>query len=1284
MTLRLFLLLGVIMLEEIFDITKKDIQSLTSEKLPELIGRLCEADLSSANLNTANVGYGGNISSSDSGVDVFVKLDNDPPSSSNIPKSTTVFQAKAQLMRPSDIAKEMEKVINNTSVFQELADSGGAYVIVSSKEDLAYRQRNNRIEEMKAILEENGFGTVHYSFIDSQQLASWVRQHPSITILVKNWLGRSFSGWKPYGDWTEVQNDESRIFKIDEKPRFYFFNEKNNNSNDPVSTIEAIERVRSDLRLPGRAIRLVGLSGVGKTRFAQALFDQTIGQDALDSFKVVYAENFSSVSPSPLTMLENLIAQNFSGVVIVDNCSSDNHAELVKLILNSNISLLTIEYDVSEDIPETTEVVLMNPSSEDHLVEILRLRYPKLPLESLRAVAQQTDGNPRLAIYIAERLNDIGYIPPLLSENLYTMLFWQGNAVYPELERTARAVSLLYSYKGDLNTPDNEINLICKLSGQDKTLVLESLVLLENRKLIQSRGYWRALLPHVLSNRLAQEKIKTLSVEDVVDCFFNDEGARAFTSFCHRLSYLGNSENAKEIAHAFLTEGGIFWETGVKLRYQWRKTPQYLMLLDLKAGYLYTKKILNDYLTDPELNRWIGEISWIEELLRTLCYFPEYFSDSLEMLETLEKFELKLSAGKNQNYKKGEGFFQPLLSMTLADMKTKAEAIESRLRSDDESKVKKGLAYLRKALTTHDCFASWFPHLGSNQVNYGPRPSSTEEWVKWYSTFFQLGVDAYQDTNCLEINKVLADSFHDLWKTGLIDDLLSDWILSQQNTDNHIYCWRIILNSIRRTKDKGDNNRLEKLESLSTALSPKTDIQKAKFILACNRGYALVYFDDLLLKNGREEGSEKYNEELFKLGRQFGKEPYNLCEISDELFDGNNWYIHMFIKGLVSGSEDIEQTWICLINAFEKCKKSDKDLSVFYYLIKEISKHDKLLTEKCVLAVKRHKNLRIIYPLIKLPYLYTEKQVDVLITWMLDNKINPWFLINLTSINVEEEMIQSCFVYLLHRLITYPESVPIVIYILSLKIVNVKENEILLEELLILGQDMMDYIINNPNIDLKQQEYECFVILLELTKTEYPGKKIPSIIKAALTLFEKMELDSSHECFSAIAEKYPQQLLQMTFDFVMSKDYLNDFGLRYHPEYIGAILYSIDFNIVIDWCNADKIQRTPFIARFYTMINVESDKEKLTWRPFGRYFISQYHKIPNVLENILFRLTPKDWYGERTITFNDLIPLFDDPLFLENDVLKKWAEDSKKVFIKEIENENRANDEFIKNQNTFE
>ncbi|WP_206602432.1 hypothetical protein, partial [Chimaeribacter arupi] len=88
----------------------------------------------------------------------------------------------------------------------------------------------------------------------------------------KIWLranaGNFTSGWLGYDNWAgQIGNRE---YIDDEKVKFI---EANDKGTSKKSAIEVINSVRKRLAVPGSSIRLVGLSGVGKTRFAQALFE---------------------------------------------------------------------------------------------------------------------------------------------------------------------------------------------------------------------------------------------------------------------------------------------------------------------------------------------------------------------------------------------------------------------------------------------------------------------------------------------------------------------------------------------------------------------------------------------------------------------------------------------------------------------------------------------------------------------------------------------------------------------------------------------------------------------------------------------------------------------------------------------------------------------------------------------------------------------------------------------------------------------------------------------------
>lgn len=126
-----------------------------------------------------------------------------------------------------------------------------------------------------------------------------------------------------------------------------------------LSIEDAIEPIRRLIRSSSKAVRITGLSGVGKTRIVQALFDENVGGDPLDRTIAVYVDTGQDPVPSASAMLDRLIAEGRRAVMVVDNCPSDLHSALASKVWarGGNVSLITVEYDIRDDKPQTTEVI---------------------------------------------------------------------------------------------------------------------------------------------------------------------------------------------------------------------------------------------------------------------------------------------------------------------------------------------------------------------------------------------------------------------------------------------------------------------------------------------------------------------------------------------------------------------------------------------------------------------------------------------------------------------------------------------------------------------------------------------------------------------------------------------------------------------------------------------------------------------------------------------------------------------------------------------------------------
>ena len=270
----------------IFEVSAEDIAALDDDPLRRLVALLSEQELVRRGYSPASVLSGGDQNAKDGGIDVRVELDGGANIDGFVPRPNTGFQAKATDMPASKIAGEMAPEGALLESITELANENGAYIIVSSQGSIADKPLKNRRVAMQACVDEAKVsGQLHVDFYDRQRLATWVNQHPGLINWVKHTIGQPFSGWRPYSDWSSKPIETEYV--QDDEVRLHF-----GKSSEPegVSAAEGIELLRNKLRQPRNVVRLVGLSGVGKTKLIHALFDQRVGTSALQSSDAIYTD----------------------------------------------------------------------------------------------------------------------------------------------------------------------------------------------------------------------------------------------------------------------------------------------------------------------------------------------------------------------------------------------------------------------------------------------------------------------------------------------------------------------------------------------------------------------------------------------------------------------------------------------------------------------------------------------------------------------------------------------------------------------------------------------------------------------------------------------------------------------------------------------------------------------------------------------------------------------------------------------------------------------------------
>ncbi len=535
--------------------TAQDVKGLSDVQLRALVELLCRAELGVSGFGVDGVTAGGDQNAADGGVDVRVAWEGGPTRLGYLRHSPCLIQVKAEVMPRGKILEEMAPGGQLRPALIAAAQQSGSYVIASGHDRCADIRLLARKAAMQEALDRAAVQGLVIEFRDASQLAAWAAQHVGVASWLTASVGRPTAGWRAWGAWSSPEEDETAAFLVDAQARAAF-----GASDAPLVLIpEAITAVRSALRPERSVVRLVGLSGMGKTRFAQALFDSGVGEAALEKTLAVYGDAGATPEVSPMAMAARLAADGVQAVLVVDNCPADLHRTLTHAVRQSGsrLSLLTLDYDVGPDQPEATTVIRLERAGDGLIEDLLRRRFPMLSSADRIRAARFSEGNARIALVIGASAGAAGSLTALDDQQLLDRLFLAGRRdAHPTLRKIARAASLVYAFDIEVDGDAAEFPTLLRFAGVSEGEFFDGLNELLDRGMAQKRGSQVAVLPQALAARLAKEALQGQSTARLVNIYVKSAPLRLFISFTRRLSLLHESPVAVTLARQMLAPGG--------------------------------------------------------------------------------------------------------------------------------------------------------------------------------------------------------------------------------------------------------------------------------------------------------------------------------------------------------------------------------------------------------------------------------------------------------------------------------------------------------------------------------------------------------------------------------------------------------------------------------------------------------------------------------------------------------------------------------------------------------
>ena len=1223
-----------------FEITPDDIALLHDENLRSLVGLLCEAELKSHGFSASFVTWGGNQNAADGGVDVRVALPDATAIEGFVPRPTTAFQVKKSDISRADIRTEMRPNGAIRSSIRDLADRSGAYIIVSSGGTSDTALQNRRAAMAEAVNDLPNASALTLDFYDRGRLASWVKDHTGLVLWVREKIGHPIHGWHPYGAWAYAPEGVSGKYLSDGVR----IRTDTDLQGEGVQALEGIERIRDRLRHRGKVARLIGLSGFGKTRLVQALFDDRVGEQSLDSSLAAYTDVADGPDPPPTTLLSELIALRKRAILVIDNCPPDLHRRLSELcrLPESSVSLITVEYDICEDQPEETEVFELEPSSTDLIEKLVKRRFPHLSPVDARTIAEFSGGNARIAMVLSETVGREETVAGMSDEDLFKRLFQQRHGPSEFLHLVAQVLSLVYSFQGEDLTNDQHAELfrLAALVGKSTQEIFQGTAELRRRGLIQQRGAFRAVLPQAVANRLAAVALQNIPYAAIEAHLIYGAPERLIRSFSRRLRYLDSSQEARGIVERWLKPGG--WlenvgeldDLGMSILTNVAPVAPEAALSTLERAMLHS-----------ESEDIAPKCGHLVPLLRSLAYDAKLFERCVRLILRIAGSQ-ESEKDSNDASKTFASLFPIYLSGTHATIDQRLAVIKSLLCSDEAKNCTFGLMALRTALEAVHFGAGYNFEFGARSRDYGYWPRTKDDEKQWFGQTLSLveTLACSNDPLGSQVRTVLADRFRGLWTSAAAHDDLERICHSISRTRFWTEGWIAVRQTIHYDSKGFTPEISTQLASLEELLRPRDLVQRVRSMVL-SEDVIFIGLDSTYDETTEVEKTVLQVETMARnLGKTVAVDQTTFSELLPELIVGSSQQLWNFAGGLAEGTEEPRVIWDQLVRQLAATPINQRNPHVLRGFLSALNETNPNLVNALLDDALERDGLAEWYPVLQTAVGIDKKGVDRLLLSLELGKAWIGTYRYLVMGGITHRICGEDFNRLLFQIASKPEGLDVATEILYMRLAFEEgRNQSSVSQIIDIGCELMRRIAfggrMNPSVTHKLSTIAksclvgeqgaatvreiCHNLKQAVSKSEASAFYQDDLLKVLLDVqpFTVLESlcggDASDPALGIRILEHARQLRRHPFDGIQETDLLN-------------------------WCDQQPHARYPAVALGITAFRPSSDAGRPEWTGTARKLLDKAPDRVEVIKKFMREFSPVGWFGSQSAIVESNAKLLDD------------------------------------------
>lgn len=1039
---------------------------------------------------------------------------------------------------------------------------------------------------------------------------------------------------------------------------------------------QELEGFRDILIGEAKLIRVVGLSGMGKTRLVQESFKNDEQLKELYLYIDALKNNENDVCKAAQKVFEEFK----NAIVVVDNCQLPLLSSLLELrkAFQNTGKLITINNEPSE--PRIDELVYVDlKEKQQEVVVKIRTRIPNLTDAEKVAFVNFVGGNPMIAELLALELKKGGSLKGIGSKEIMNKLL--GCDENSDERMILRALALFNVLRYDENEETHEeIEFIGKnknilpISISDDAIAVKISEVIKRqteRGIIERGGNLIGVRPHAVAVSLFAEWLEHCNpgrMKTVIKAINDNPLAKALgLALCDQIKMICEHDKSKELFKKMLDENGFFdnadtlnTDFGARLM---ESVAEACPDEACECLYrIYGTASLQEIETIDD-----NRISLVQTLSKLCFYKPTFEKAASIMLKFAVTEPEYFPSGANGDFNR---LFYPLLGATETDLTTRAvflsenihvaEYQEQIIRALECTMRMEGVAYLSGAEI-----------LGVRRLRHYS-PKYQDELEKYIANSFDL-LDGLMSDNEDGLGKILENHVIELCLHGFADLVLPRLI---KIAKTRVEPWESLLDTLilfkNKLADAISDEQVNMYKELVGLLS------KSDFAFRFRRIDSDVNKGDFRIpaEVKMQEAEKKYE----AIAEEFVSNKLYTKELMAQLYASQCITVRPFGKVLAEKMSEDERTVFIKdsVDILNGRERSQYDIMVDFAAALNDAEFDQMFNELAKLEDKR-----ILFAIVarrsqKFSNPYTDRLIQMVEKGeaSADCFINFWF--NYRFVFMEDNDMAEW----LGRVGRLDNGKATVLHILqSMKMDTIGNDK---PKTIAMAVDLvMDYDVDLQGL---MRHYQYWNVVRALLGTgSYPqiAQKVHGIILKYLTNVDDLAINNYeiNETYRLLLGKYFDEIWPELSNALLSdgddvwtyfklKDILGSMiGGAYNE--VGILFVFDHSEALLEWCRQNPAKAP---ARLIDMAPVFG--EDGTFSPLVKSIVNEFGEQPNVLEALDHNMSCFGWYGSVIPLYrkqiNALQPYTKDTRLS----VKTWAEKWTLSLEKEIENENNREQEF--------